>query len=170
MPAFASSTATRRSISPKTVSSPGSPVCSLKPSAATLRRASVPPSTLPSSKESLSVSSTSSTLRPLATARFLRSAGSLRAVSTVDALIALQGVENPAERKKRAVAKGRKALDVLDTLKLSLLDGSVDGSTLARLKVAAEGLSEQTGDPGLDTVLGEIDLRVAVELAKAGIR
>ena len=36
-------------------------------------------------------------------------AGSLRAVSTVDALIALQGVENPAERKKRAVAKGRKA-------------------------------------------------------------
>ena len=97
-------------------------------------------------------------------------AGSLHAVSTVDALIALQGVENPAERKKRAVAKGRKALDVLDTLKLSLLDGSVDGGTLARLKVAAEGLSEQTGDPGLDTVLGEIDLRVAVELAKAGIR
>jgi hypothetical protein len=96
--------------------------------------------------------------------------GSLRAVATVDALIALQGVENPAERKKRAVAKGRKALDVLDTLKLSLLDGSVDGSTLARLKVAAEGLDEQTGDPGLDTVLGEIDLRVAVELAKAGIR
>jgi hypothetical protein len=51
-----------------------------------------------------------------------------------------------------------------------LLDGSVDGGTLARLKVAAEGLNEQTGDPGLDTVLGEIDLRVAVELAKAGIR
>lgn len=97
-------------------------------------------------------------------------AGSLRAISTVDALIALQGVENPAERKKRAVAKGRNALDVLDTLKLSLLDGSVDGGTLARLKVAAEGLSEQTGDPGLDTILGEIDLRVAVELAKAGIR
>jgi Class II flagellar assembly regulator len=95
-------------------------------------------------------------------------AGSLRAVSTVDALIALQGVETPIERKKRAVAKGRKALDVLDTLKLGLLDGSVDA--LARLQVAAEGLGEQTGDPGLDSVLGEIDLRVAVELAKAGIR
>jgi hypothetical protein len=60
--------------------------------------------------------------------------------------------------------------DHCDTLKLGLLDGSVDGSTLARLKVAAEGLGEQTGDPGLDSVLGEIDLRVAVELAKAGIR
>jgi hypothetical protein len=59
---------------------------------------------------------------------------------------------------------------VLDNLKIALLDGSVDQSTLARLKVAAEGLSEETGDPGLDTVLSEIDLRVAVELAKAGIR
>jgi hypothetical protein len=109
-------------------------------------------------------------MMPSDTACAVAAAGSLRAVSTVDALIALQGVETPTERKKRAVAKGRKALDVLDTLKLSLLDGSVDGSTLARLKVAAEGLSEQTGDPGLDSVLGEIDLRVAVELAKAGIR
>jgi hypothetical protein len=97
-------------------------------------------------------------------------ATSLRAISTVDALIALQGVEDPTERKKRAVAKGRSALDVLDTLKLGLLDGSVDRSTLARLKVASEGLTETTGDPGLDLILGEIDLRVAVELAKAGIR
>ena len=60
--------------------------------------------------------------------------------------------------------------DYCDTLKVGLLDGSVEGSTLARLKVAAEGLDEQTGDPGLDSVLGEIDLRVAVERAKAGIR
>jgi hypothetical protein len=97
-------------------------------------------------------------------------AGTLRAISTVDALIALQGVEDPTERKKRAVAKGRNALDVLDALKLSLLDGTVDSSTLARLKVASEGLTEQSGDAALDTVLGEIDLRVAVELAKAGIR
>jgi hypothetical protein len=104
------------------------------------------------------------------TPRNAAAAGSLRAVSTVDALIALQGVEDPRERKKRAVARGRRALDVLDNLKIALLDGSVDQSTLARLKVAAEGLTEETGDPGLDTVLGEIDLRVAVELAKAGVR
>jgi hypothetical protein len=97
-------------------------------------------------------------------------ASSLRSISTIDTLIALQGVENPTERKKRAVVKGRNALDVLDTLKLRLLDGSLDRSTLARLQVAAEGLTEETGDPGPDTVLGEIDLRVAVELTKAGIR
>ena len=104
------------------------------------------------------------------TPRNSAAAASLRAISTLDALIALQGVEDPTERKKRAVARGRGALDVLDKLKLALLDGSVDGGTLARLKVAAEGLTEATGDPGLDNVLGEIHLRVAVELAKAGVR
>jgi hypothetical protein len=99
-------------------------------------------------------------------------ASTLRSISTLDALMALQGVDdplNPLERKKRAVAKGRNALDVLDSLKVGLIDGSVDGSTLSRLKVAAEGLTEESGDSGLDTVLGEINLRVAVELAKAGI-
>lgn len=96
--------------------------------------------------------------------------GALRSISTLDALMALQGVEDPTERKKRSVAKGRNALDVLDRLKVTLIDGSVDQSTLSRLKVAAEGLTDDSGDPGLDAVLGEIDLRVAVELAKAGIR
>jgi hypothetical protein len=41
---------------------------------------------------------------------------------------------------------------------------------LSRLKVASEGLTDTSGDAGLDVVLGEIDLRVAVELAKAGVR
>lgn len=95
-------------------------------------------------------------------------AGTLRAISSLDALMALQGVEDLTQRKKRAVAKGRNALDALDVMKAGLLDGSVDRSTLARLKVAAEGLTEQTGDAGLDQVMQAIDLRVAVELAKAG--
>jgi len=74
------------------------------------------------------------------------------------------------ERRKRAVAKGRNALDVLDALKLGVLDGSVDQSMLSRLKVASEGLTDTSGDAGLDVVLGAIGLRVAVELAEAGVR
>jgi hypothetical protein len=104
------------------------------------------------------------------TPRSAGAASSLRSISTLDALMALQGVDDATERKKRAVAKGRTALDVLDDLKVAVLDGSIDGSTLSRLKIAAEGLTEGSGDPGLDSVLGEIDLRVAVELAKAGVR
>jgi hypothetical protein len=105
-----------------------------------------------------------------ATSRGAAPATTLRTVSTVDALLALQGVETPTERKKRAVTKGRKALDLLDALKIGLLDGAVDGAMLARLKVASEGLADESGDRGLDEILGEIDLRVAVELAKAGVR
>jgi Class II flagellar assembly regulator len=101
-------------------------------------------------------------------ARSTGAAGSLRAISSLDALLALQGVEDITQRKKRAVAKGRHALDALDSLKVALLDGSVDRGTLARLKVAAEGLTEATGDLHLDAVMHEIDLRLAVELAKAG--
>ena len=96
--------------------------------------------------------------------------GGLRAISTVDALLALQGIEDTTEKKKRAVAKGRRALDVLEGLKVALLDGTIDASTVARLKVAAEGLTDESGDPGLDTLLSEINLRVAVELAKAGVQ
>lgn len=96
--------------------------------------------------------------------------GGLRSISTVDALLALQGIEDSTEKKKRAVAKGRHALDVLDRLKVALLDGTLDQTVVARLKVVAEGLTDDSGDPGLDTVLSEINLRVAVELAKAGVQ
>jgi hypothetical protein len=92
----------------------------------------------------------------------------LRAVASLDALIALQGVEDPTERRRRVVARGRKALDALDALKLRLLDGTVDRATLSRLRLAGEGLTETTGDVLLDAVMREIDLRVAVELAKLG--
>ncbi len=87
----------------------------------------------------------------------------------IDALIALQGIENPLERRRRAVKHGRRALDALDELKLGLLAGTLDHATLLRLKSVAADLKDGSGDEKLDQVLGEIDLRVAVELAKAGI-
>jgi hypothetical protein len=94
-------------------------------------------------------------------------AGGLRAVASVDALIALQAVEDPTERRKRAVQRGRSALDMLDGLKISLLDGDLDPSTIGRLKSTVDGLRQSSGDRGLDAVLAEIELRVEVELAKA---
>jgi hypothetical protein len=89
-------------------------------------------------------------------------------VSNIDALLALQGVEDPTERRKRAVKRGRDALDVLDDLKIGLLSGSLDPATVQRLRSAATELKTNSGDEGLDSVLAEIELRVEVELAKAG--
>jgi len=87
-------------------------------------------------------------------------------VAGIDALIALQGIEDPTERRRRAVTRGRSALDVLDELKLALLGGSLDAHVMNRLKAAAAALKEPTGDPALDAVLAEIELRAEVELAK----
>jgi len=92
-----------------------------------------------------------------------------KATANIDALIALQGIEeDPAERRRRSVVRGKGALDVLDDLKLGLLSGNLDRSTVSRLRDAAANLKSSSGDPGLDAVLSEIELRVEVELAKAG--
>jgi class II flagellar assembly regulator FliX len=93
----------------------------------------------------------------------------LRTLGGIDALIALQGIEDPAERRHRAVKNGRRALDALDELKLGLLAGTLDQATMLRLKSVATDLHDASGDDRLDQVLAEIDLRVAVELAKAGM-
>jgi hypothetical protein len=94
----------------------------------------------------------------------------LRTVGGIDALIALQGVEDPTERRKQAVKRGRVALDALDELKIGLLGGNLGQATLTRLKSAATFLRDSSGDAGLDSVLGEIELRVEVEIAKIDAR
>jgi Class II flagellar assembly regulator len=93
----------------------------------------------------------------------------LRTLGGIDALIALQGIEDPLERRRRVVRHGRRALDALDEVKLGLLAGTLDQATMLRLKSVAADLKEGSGDERLDSVLAEIDLRVEVELAKAGM-
>ncbi|MFL6792275.1 MAG: flagellar assembly protein FliX [Bradyrhizobium sp.] len=98
-----------------------------------------------------------------------RSAAAPKSAGNIDALLALQGVgEDPAERRKRSVQRGRGALDVLDELKIGLLAGNLETATVSRLRDAAANLKASSGDAGLDAVLSEIELRVEVELAKAG--
>jgi hypothetical protein len=104
------------------------------------------------------------------------SAGGLRSVGGIDALIALQGVqgvqglEDPLERRKRAVKRGRLALDALDELKIGLLGGALSTATLSKLQAAAAHLQLGSGNAELDAVLGEIELRVEVEIAKMAPR
>ena len=103
------------------------------------------------------------------TASETRSPTAPKAAAGIDALLALQGIEDdPTERRRRSVARGKGALDVLDDLKISLLAGKFDPATVGRLRQAASNLKSSSGDPGLDSVLSEIELRVEVELAKAG--
>ena len=97
-----------------------------------------------------------------------RAAAAPKATASSDALLAMQGIEDPVERRKRSVQRGRGALDVLDELKIGLLSGNFDASTVSRLRDAAASLKSSSGDAGLDALLAEIELRFEVELAKVG--
>lgn len=92
--------------------------------------------------------------------------GASAAVVSVDALITLQDVGGPLERRRRAVGRAGRILDVLEDLKLALLDGGISGADLERLQRAVRESRAATDDPRLEGLLDEIETRAAVELAK----
>ncbi|MBX7248225.1 MAG: hypothetical protein K1X35_04150 [Caulobacteraceae bacterium] len=109
---------------------------------------------------------TDSAARSEAAAGAARASG-VSAVGSLDALLALQEAEGPTERRRRAVRRGGRILDVLEKIKLALLDGQGAGAELERLVRAVREERIQTGDSSLDGVLDEIETRAAVEMAKA---
>lgn len=90
-------------------------------------------------------------------------------VSGVSALMALQGVEDATERRRRAIRRGSSLLDKLDEMKLALLGGSDAPVSLQGLARVMSEARDGDEEPGLKAVLDQIDLRAAVELAKAEI-
>lgn len=95
--------------------------------------------------------------------------GGVSAVMGVEALLALQDVGGPLERKRRSVRRAGQILDVLDGLKVALLGGELDAGDLDRLRRAIREERQATDDPKLEGVLDEIETRAAVELAKLEI-
>jgi hypothetical protein len=93
--------------------------------AANIRRTSTSSFSLP--EDAASTAETRATVAP-------------KALTNIDALLAMQGIEDPVERRKRSVQRGRGALDVLDDLKIGLLSGNFDASTVSRLRDAAANL------------------------------
>lgn len=87
-------------------------------------------------------------------------------VSSVDALIALQDVGGPLERRRRAMGRAGRILDVLDEVKVAMIDGAVSGRDLDRLMRAVREERMATDDTKLEGILNEIETRAAVELAK----
>jgi hypothetical protein len=97
--------------------------------------------------------------------------GSMPSLAAVDALLALQ--ETPVtgdalSGKRRAVIRGEQMLDILDDIKVALLSGQVSQGKLNRLVQVLDAQKGRLVEPKLADLLGQIELRAYVELAKFG--
>lgn len=98
-------------------------------------------------------------------AQAARAAG-VSGVMSVDALLALQDVGGPLERRRRSVRRAGRILEVLEEVKLGLLSGELSAGDLDNLRLAVRDERHATDDEKLEGVLDEIEVRAAVELAK----
>ena len=94
------------------------------------------------------------------------SASGVGGVFGVEALLAMQDVEAPTERRRRSVRRAGRLLDDLDELKIALLGGELSQAQLERLGRTIREQRSATDDPKLESLLDEIETRAAVELAK----
>ena len=91
----------------------------------------------------------------------------VHAATGIDAILALQAVDEPLTGKKKALRRGSALLDMLDDIKADLLIGRVSAERLDLMSAMVSEMRERSL-PGLDAVLDDIELRVCVELAKFG--
>lgn len=88
-------------------------------------------------------------------------------IQGIDALLALQEVDERSERRRKAARHGHTLLDSLEAVRTDLLAGRVSEDRLEHL-AATVSKRQTSGDDQVDAVLAEIELRVKVELAKLG--
>ena len=89
------------------------------------------------------------------------------ATTPLDALLALQSVEDPLLAKRKTVRRGLALIDTLDAVRSDLLVGRIGEGRLNQLVVLIGQVRDRT-DPQLDAIIDDIELRARVELAKLG--
>jgi hypothetical protein len=129
----------------------------------------------PSVRKKIATGSTSSFSDVLAsmesgTTASASEAASLTATGGVDVLLSLQEVSEETTARKQVVQQGHALLDSLEALRHSLLMGAVPMSVLTTLEARLNQQRLMTNDPRLHEIMDDIELRVAVELAKWEMR
>jgi hypothetical protein len=87
-------------------------------------------------------------------------------LNPLDALLSIQELPDALTGRRRALQRGSSLLDRLEELRLGLLAGIVPRERLRQLAELAQSVRDGVDDPRLAELLDQIDLRVAVELAK----
>ena len=89
-------------------------------------------------------------------------------MTAVDALLAVQSVEDPTEKaaRKRMTLRAENVLKELDDLHMAIVNGRVSMSHMLGIADMVAVHKEKVSDSKLAALLEEIDLRAQVELAK----
>lgn len=90
------------------------------------------------------------------------------AISGIDALLAAQSVGDALEQeqRQRLVSYGETLLDRLEEVRRGLILGTIPRGQLTGLAGMIREQRERAQDPRLAAILGDIELRAEVELAK----
>lgn len=97
-----------------------------------------------------------------------KGAQATQSIANVDALLAVQGAENPTERaaRRRMHQRGENILGQLDRLKMGILSGTLTIGQVIDVADVVASHREKISDPKLSALLDEIDLRAQIEMAK----
>jgi hypothetical protein len=90
----------------------------------------------------------------------------IAATASLGGLLALQEISEEEKRRQRLVKQGKNMLDRLEDLRQKLLIGEIPASMLPSLEASLAAEKEGISDPRLLMIIEDIELRVAVELAK----
>ncbi len=91
-----------------------------------------------------------------------------KSIAMVDALLAVQGVDDPAGRaaRRRMTARAGNLLDGLEKIRAGLLTGTLTLGHCIDIADVVASHRERVSDPAMSALLDEIDLRAQVEIAK----
>lgn len=90
----------------------------------------------------------------------------VNSIAAIDAILTLQSVPDPTTGRARAIARAGHMLDLLEEIRLGLLEGNIPRPVLSRLVALVRSERAGFADPRLADILDDIDLRAQVELAK----
>ncbi|NVJ69643.1 MAG: flagellar assembly protein FliX [Alphaproteobacteria bacterium] len=89
-------------------------------------------------------------------------------LTSMDAVLALQGVPDATTGRSKGLQRADEMLDLLEEIRKGILLGAIPIPNLRNLAAMARNQRGNTGDPKLDEILADIELRAEVELAKLG--
>ncbi|MEM9880756.1 MAG: flagellar assembly protein FliX [Pseudomonadota bacterium] len=90
-------------------------------------------------------------------------------ISSLDALLAIQGVDADQHHAQADVQQAGNVLDALEQVRRGILLGAIPVGRLQQLSARLEARAAAVCDPALADIMTDIVLRARVELAKVGI-